>query len=94
MTKELTKRSIGLVLVAAVWMVVVYGVMFGGFSRARADEAKTCPKSEGNCYWTYCHKNYDGSGNVLSETCNGNKFQTSGPTCSEADCVSGDDFIE
>ena len=31
MTKELTKRSIGLVLVAAVWMVVVYGVMFGDF---------------------------------------------------------------
>jgi hypothetical protein len=94
MSKQLTKRSVVFLLIAVVWTAVISTLMFGLPVRVRAEEGKKCPQSEGNCYWTYCHKNYDGSGNVLSETCNGNKFQTSGPTCSEADCVSGDDFIE
>ena len=94
MSKQLTKRSVVFLLIAVVWLAVISTLMFGLPVRVRADEGKVCPKAEGNCYWTYCHKNYDGSGNVLSETCNGNKYQTSGPSCSEADCVSGDDFIE
>ncbi len=95
MKKKLTKRSLVPFLVAVVWMVVVYTLMFGGFSRVRADEdgGKVCPKPEGNCYWTYCHKNYDGSGNVLSETCNGSSYTGTGG-CSEKDCVSSSPYFD
>ena len=94
MTRVVTKRSIAFVVMATVWIAIVYGVMFGSFSRARADEGKGCPAADGNCYWTYCHKNYDGVGNVLSETCNGNKFQVGAPACSEKDCASSENLIE
>lgn len=95
MTKELTTRSLAFVLVAAAWMLIAYAVLFGGFSRVRADEeGKTCPRPEGNCYWTNCHANYDGNGNILSETCNGHKFQPGGPSCSEADCVKSGGLLD
>ena len=88
MSKQITRRSVIFLLIAVVWIAVVSTLMFGLPVRVRADEdgGKVCPPAEGNCYWTYCHKNFDGNGNVMSETCNGSSYTGTGG-CSEKDCV-------
>jgi hypothetical protein len=94
MVNQLTKRSIVFFTIAVIWMAAVSILMFGLPVSVRADEGGyTCPAREGDCYWTSCHANYDGSGNVLSRTCNGSSY-TGTTRCSEKDCEKTDDFIQ
>jgi hypothetical protein len=94
MFREITRRSLLFLIGSVIWMVTVSIFMFGIPAKVHADESGyTCPAREGDCYWTSCHANYDGVGNILSRTCNGSSY-TGTTRCSEKDCVKTDDFIE